>query len=426
MHTQKTSYDFSRNAELWKVDDTFLAHPGEKFHKISSPLIEATVEMWGQYMFDNVKTFPQEMLKFVDNFTRTLGIVSSKYTSVKDVCEAVLCRIDYEEPYFFLVDCLIQTSHNELLHTYRHKKTGDILNPARLETFKLELGWKFQPFYNVKMVMEQPKIVDFINKNIIPPQFGSREEALVALFSKIASIVWGDVKWLESMVEEAINSHTENLVYSEKTAHDERAHAEVTGSMDHDKLFWMAGALAVITWMKGPAALPFLTTYHQIYDQLLDIGDDGSVFPREGTGHEVIIDGCNIYTHEHLDFLPNQPADICRCCGVQTHCSKEINITALQHPTCSCGGTLDPMVVEEVYGYHNTRNCQAHRERYPIRTGFVCQRCIFVTVNQLGGHTKCGRSICPAVTCPHHLGPHARIQALTYQRTKQLTAPQRG
>lgn len=426
MSTQRTSYDFSRNKALWEVDDTFLENPRSKFDKTSSPLIEATVEMWGCYQFDQVKHFPEAMIHFVTNFVGTMGIIPSKYTNIGDVCSSILCRIDYEEPYFFLVDTLIQMSHNELTHSYRHRGTGDILNPARLETFKINREWTFKPFWDVKKVMEEPRIVEFLSHNIIPSQFKSRDEAILALFAKIGTIVWGNVSWLEGMVEEAISSHAENLIYDNRVAHDEQANADVHDALADDKLFWMAGALGLVTWLKGPNAVSFLTQYHTIYDNLLCVNDDGTVTPWPDTGDEVVVDSSTIYTHKDLEFLPNRPADTCMCCKIQTHCSKELNVTALLNPTCSCGQTLDPMVTDDPYGYHNHRNCQAYKEAHPVRTGFVCQRCIFMTVNQLGQHTKCGRTICPAVTCPHHMGPLARVQALTHQRTKQLTAPQRG
>lgn len=438
MHSQRTSYDYAKNAALWEVDDSFLSDPQAKFQKTCQPLLEATVEMWGCYQFDQVKVMPREMLEFVSNFTESLGLVPSRFSSVKNICHVILSRIDYEEPYFFLVDTLIQMSHNELTHAYRHKKTGDILNPARLETFRLERDWKFRPFWDVKAIMEEPRIINFLNNNVIPtkpnpngfgppvPLFESREEALLSLFSKIASVVWGQFGWLENMVEEALSQEMENVIYDERVTNDAHARDEVMSCLAHDKLFWMAASLGLVTWLKGPKAVRFLTEYHTVYDNLLRINDDGTLTPWPDTGDEVIIDGSIIYTHKDLECLPNRAPDICARCGVHAHCSKELNLTALMHPTCSCGGTIDPTIIEEVYGHHNSRDCQPYRNAHAIRTGFVCQRCIFVTVNQLGDHTKCGRTICPAVTCPHHMGPHARVQALTHQRTKQLTAPQRG
>lgn len=432
MNTQRVSYDISRNAKLWEVDDTFIDNPHSKFHKEHSALIEVTVEQWGMYQFDQMVKLPRELVEFVNKFTASLGIIPSQFTDATDVADAIIHRIDYEEPYFFLVDMLVNITHEEFTHTYRHRKTGDVLNPGRIEIFELNPKWDFKPYHVVRSIMEHPETVAFLNGSYVPPKFKDRDEALGALFSRISEVVWGKIGWLEDMVEQALDGHVENMVYDERRNQNEHSHGSITSAMTHDGLFWLAGALATITWLKSPAAVPFITDFHVVYDRLLCVNDNGTVSPWPESGGKVVVDGVDVYTMKQLECLPHRKPDTCACCGAAVHCTKELNITSLMHPTCSCGETLDPTDPDTVYssmsgqGKHNGRNCQEYREKYPARTGFVCQRCIFMTINKMGDHTKCGRTICPAVSCPHHMGNMARVAALTHQRTKQLTAPHRG
>jgi hypothetical protein len=419
MNQQNARHNLLNNQNLWKVDDTFIDHPHEKFHKEHSPLIEMTVEQWGCYQFDNVRRLPAEMLSFVEKLTTGLGIIPSKYSSIEDVCSSILRSVDYAEPYFFLVDTLVRITHDEFTHTYRHKKTGDVLNPGKIEIYELDPTWDFRPFHEVRKILNSREVLEFLNGSYIPPQFSSREEALESLFARISSIVWGDIRWFEETVEQALENHIEGVIYSEK----QQDCYDASHAAHDDRTFWMAAALGVITWLKGPAALPFITEYHLIYDRLLCLNDNGTVSPLDRGGGRVVVDGVDVYTLEHLECIPNRAPDTCSCCGALVHCTKDINITALLHPVCSCGGMLDPTDTD-TYSDHIGRNCQTYRQVHPPRTGFACQRCIFMTVNQMDNQAKCGRTLCPAVTCPHHMGAGARIHALTQQRTKQLTAPQ--
>lgn len=410
------------HSKLWDVDDTCLFNPESKHTKCHSAIAEFTVEQWGYYQFDNAK-IPKAMVEFVTRFVRMLGVESSKYSDIDDVCNIMVARIEWMEPYFFLCDMLINMSHNELKHTYRHRATGDILDPSKIETFQIDRTWDFKPYHAVRKILEHPDMVRFINSDYVPTNYRSREEALMALLDRISNIVWGRYNWLDDLVEEVLDQQIENLAYDHKINDDDEL-LRARRDLADDRLFWIAGTLGVMTWLKGPQALPFLVTHHIVYDQLLCLNDNGSVSPWPDTGDEVIIDGQDIYTHKQLEFLPNRRPDTCVCCGAEVHCTKMVNLTALKFPLCSCGETLDPLR-DDVYGYHDRRDCQPYRQRYPSRRGFVCQRCIFVTVNNLADYTKCGRALCPATKCPHHMGNAARVAALTKQRTNQLTAPTR-
>jgi hypothetical protein len=408
------------NRELWEVNDLFIEHPERKHEKNHNPFVEYTVSNWDGFQFDNARP-PKKMIEFVAGFMRQLNTTPSELSKVEDVCEDILHRIEYEDPYFFLVDMMVSMSRKELAHTYRNKTTGDLLDPARIETFALDRRWNFGPFWAVKHLLERPDVVGFLNGRSVPPQFASYEDAKAKLLIKISTAVWGDITWLDNIIDNILRERHDELIY--RSHFGERV---TSRTVEIDRLFWLAGALGAVTWLKGPHAIPFLVQHHMIYYELLELNDDGTVSPIEGTRDEAVVDGTAVYTLNDLDLLPNVKPDTCMGCGVSLHCTKLINVTALKHSQCSCGRPVDPMEVGDDTTYHNRHACLDYNEKHPRRTGFVCQRCIFKTINALPEPLKCGRAICPALNCPHHMGPAARLAALTHQRTKQLTAPSRG
>lgn len=214
--------ELNSHDKLWDVNDTFIDSPGMKFTKNHSPLIEATVEQWGHYQFDNAP-IPHEMETFVERFVDMLGITGSKYSSVRDVCHAILLRTEYDQPYFFLVDMPIKLVHNELMHTYRHKKTGSVLNPANVEIFALDREWDFRPYEAVKSIMEQPEIKAFREGRYLPAQFESREAAMESLLIRISNIIWGDYG-ISDFVESALCNHEEGLIYEDRCVDGDEAH----------------------------------------------------------------------------------------------------------------------------------------------------------------------------------------------------------
>jgi hypothetical protein len=423
MHTSQQPFNRAINQQLWTVDDNFIDHPGEKFERTFSPLVEATVEQWGCFQFDSA-TLPDKLYGFVERFVKMLGIPNSKFSSVPDACNQVLHRVEYEEPYFFLVDTRIQLERGEALHTYRHRKTGDFLDPSRLEIFRLERGWDYKPYLTIKNMMEHPGMRAFLERNVMPPGFKDRDAAMLALLSKMSEVVWGPFGWLQNFVSEMLSNYEECYMYDSEVVPDAHAREEFSDAIQRDFPFWMACALGLMTWCKGPDALEFLMQYHIIYDQLLYMRDDGLIVPVPGTGDEVIVEGANVYTHLNLEKTENRRADTCVRCGVHTHCTKYMNLTALTHRTCSCGLPVNPMDTgDDIHKDHNYgRDCQEYFSQHPPRQGYICQRCLFATVNNMDPDMQCGRASCPAINCPHHQGAAMRLRALTQQRTRQLTA----
>ena len=414
-----------RNAahDLWTVDDNFIDQPGLKFERQFNPLIEATVEQWGCYQFDNAKV-PHKMFAFVDRFVRMLGIPWSKFSSIENVCNELLHRIEYDEPYFFLMDMRVQLYHGETLHTYRHRATGDILDPSRVEVFKLDRSWDYKPYYAVKNMMEHPGMQAFLSGTAIPPGCKDRREAMPKVLAKISEVVWGPFGWIESLVTDMVTSYEEGEAYNSDHIKDAREREEFASALVFDYPFWVASALGVMTWLKGPEALEFLIQYHIVYDRIFDIHDDGTIGLHSGTGDEVIVEGCNVYTHRELEKIEYRRPDSCVRCGTHVHCTKYVNLTALAHKTCSCGNDINPLDSNETlqteHGFR--RSCQAYFQQHPPRYGFMCQRCLFMSVQGMTEDIQCGRVTCPATTCPNHQGAWQRMRALTQQRTRQLTA----
>jgi len=413
------------HSKLWKVNDDFLEVPEEKFTKRTSPIVEITTETWECSQFDYViqqGKLPRDLLEFVDGFVSELRISCSEFSSVRDACNEVIRRIEYSEPYFFLVDTLVQLEYDASLITYQHRVTKDILDPTRMEVFKYQPGWDFKPYKVIQNMMEHEGMRHFLRNNVIPPQFKDREAAMKHILSKMSEVVWGSFGWLENFVDEMLNDHLECFIYEDRRVKDVYDRTRVQDGLAGDYLFWLACTLGVMTWFKSPRALPFLARYHIIYSSLFDVGDNGKLIPDVKTGGEAIVDGCSIYTLADLEKLPNQAPDTCVLCGIATHCSKHVNVTALRHPLCSCGDVINPLHSGNHAYDHYSMACEAYRRVHPPRSGYVCQRCMFNAVNNLGDGFACGRAICPAVKCPHHPGQAARLRALTQQRTKQLTA----
>jgi hypothetical protein len=416
--SQYIGESLASHPQLWSVNDAWLGDPSQKLERHHNALIEYTVEQWSCYPFDNAKV-PVDMVTFAKQFLSRLRLTEPITIPVAEICEIFIHRFDYHDPYFFLVDTLIKASHNELTHTYRDRKTGDILDPSKIETFELVQDWKFGPFMHIGSL--------FRTHPLFAQNRWGEVGALQDFLKKACEVVFGDWRgFTEYFVEEAREEWKQHQIYEGERSYDPSEVASLLRNMDNEIWQWQAIGLAVAAWIKSPNAVAWLTTYHPVYDALLQIKDNGQVVPWAKTGNEAIIDGACIYTHEHLEFLQGRKPDTCACCGADVHCTKYMNLTALFNPLCSCGQMIDPLDVDRVYDSHNQRPCQPYKAQHQIRLGFVCQRCIWVAANQQPSHTKCGRTICPAVRCPHHLGPNARIQALTVQRTKQLTPSQCG
>lgn len=410
--------------DLWRVDDQFIQYPEQKLRKHSAPLIETTIEQWGCQQFETAKP-PKAMVEFVERFVRMLRIPSSGYTPVKEICQIALWQIEWNEPYFFLVDTKIQLAQdNSFKHSYLHKASGNVLDPTMIETFQLIRDWDYKPFFEVKNMIEHPGMQAFLNENRIPPGFNDRESAMRKVLSEISLRVWGQFGWVEDFVSDMMNS------YEEEQCFDARKGSQnvdsISSAIARDKLFWLSCVFGVMTWFKGPGALQFLTSHHVIYAELLDILDDeaGSIVPVPGTGGEAVVDGTNVFTHKQLELILNRAPDMCIGCGQTVHCTKRISVTALLHPICSCGDFIDPINLnpyDDGWVGHHSSACIEYEKAHPEKAGYVCQRCIFAMVNNLPPDFQCGRTMCPSTKCPHHQGASARLRALTQARTKQLS-----
>lgn len=423
MQTTVNNSSIINNPELWNIDDRLIDQPGRKFAKGGSPLIDATLEQWGCYQFDSAQT-PDSLIEFVDRLVKYLDLSHSKWVSVKDACDRVLHRIEYTEPYFFLVDTLIQLEHDENITTYRHRKTGDVMDPTRMEIFRVRPDWDFKPFKIIDGFLSDKRVEMFLRHNHIPSGFRDRNEALISIYKKMAEVIWGAYEGVEWLVEEMLENFAETTIYDSNLADDPHAREDLHSSIGRDYMFWMGCTLATMIWFKSPRALPFLVRHHVIYAELIDFDDNGRPIINPGTGAEAIIEGANVYTHLQLERIENRAPDTCSSCGTSMHCTKYVNMTALTHNKCSCGEYIDPLDTGDLAMNHfGRRDCQEYVRKYPAKHGYLCQRCMFTRINQMDPDIPCGRATCPATKCPNHQGQWARLRALTQQRTRQLTAP---
>jgi hypothetical protein len=360
----------------------------------------------------------------VEDFVARFGATPTEFSDVSGVVHYIISFLDFTEPYFLFVDMPVQVASNQLKYTYRHKKSGEVLDPIEMETFLVAPKWEFIPYKKALEVLEHP-----VTKQILRGEqvFNAAGNSLTKrdVLDKITELVWGPPGHLHAHVEDWLWRFYDELPDSLPKMTD-----DVMQSLDSyqrkDNEFWTVAVVGALLWFKSPHSLRYLTEYHPIYWSVLRWDQEGNRFTVVPySGGEAVIWNWDVYTHNHLVVEANTPPGTCESCKTTLHCTKYLNATALFHPTCSCGSPVDP---EDVSGWkhgHSTQ-CQPYDTAHPSFAAFVCQRCIQMAVFDPGNRgRKCSRMECPATQCPHHAGQAAYIAHLTNRRRMLLThAPQ--
>jgi len=408
--------NYSQN--LWKVNDTELHKPGERFMADNSPYLDSIVEQSIAGPLESAP-IPKGLVGFVEDAIRTFGVSPTKHSSAKEVLYRVMRWLDFTEFYFLLFDSAVQQNCNQLKFTYRLKEGGSVLSPESLECFNIRSSYDFPHYKGFCELMSHPSVRTVLQGGAVYNPAKSRPVDRIDILEKISKIIYGDFEGLQADVEQWIFDH-----YSSSSVLAGLTDEELL-SLDSDRQFdttyWMVATLAALVWFKSPYAIRFLSEYHPVYMKLLrwDAKQSRMVVIPE-SGGEVVVDGWNIYTRENLVVEQANPPGTCESCKQPLHCTKYINAQALFHPQCSCGSLVS---VEDAnfQGHGWNEGCSAYLRQYPPFSAFVCQRCMYMAINRMPKETtKCQRTSCPATSCPHHIGARAYAYELTKRRTMLL------
>jgi hypothetical protein len=409
---------------LWKVNDTELYKPGERFISNHSPYLESYLE--GSSGPLEGAPVPKGLVSFIEDITRAFHVIPSRYTVPQDVAARVMSFFDFTEPYYLFVDSLIQVTSNQLRYTYRVKQTGSVLKPDELECFGVARNHEFRHYQLASQLMAHPTTKEVLEGRFV--QHPERKDAITRtdILEKLCKILYGDRDFLASPIEDWVHGHFEEVRYGLQSDTRRETFDEVFDLdrlQQQDELYWEVATLGALMWFRSKFAIRFLAEYHPVYSHLLTWDPKQErvcVIPE--SGGEVIVEGWNIYTREHLTVEENKPPGTCECCKLPLHCTKYINAQALFHPICSCGA-LVPVEDTGFHGHGYEKPCTTYLKKAAPFAAFVCQKCIQVAVDRHPNpqQARCQRTSCPATQCPHHAGRNAYIAELSKRRTQLLT-----
>ena len=404
---------------LWKVNDIELSKPGERFISDKSPYLDAIIETGIAGDLQSA-SMPQGLIKYVEAAVKMFGALPSKHSSVHDVMNCVMRWLDFGEFYYLLFNSAVQHNANQFKYTYRLKKNNAVLSPSNLECFNVAYGYGFDQYRDCCEFLGHPSIQDALQGKQVTYQGKGRPITKTDILEKLCTILYGHFEGLQSEVEDWVLNHYEHGQFMIELTDEEILNLD--SEKERDTRFWLVCMVAALMWFKSRYALKFLSEFHPVYRRVLKwdgARNDVVVIPE--SGGEVVVDCWRIYTRDDLIVEETKPPGTCESCKNPLHCTKYVNAQALFHPVCSCGELVP--VEDTDFGGHGWRGeCKAYLREFAPFNAYVCQKCMYAAVNNLNPATKCQRAICPATSCPHHIGSHAHAQELTKRRTLLLTS----
>jgi hypothetical protein len=410
-HARKRKIIYDR---LWTVHDAYVNDPKERFKASGMDvLIEMNCETGYGPMGD--KSPSEDMLVFMRQMLDAFGISPHRY-EVEDAAHELLYHLDFQEPYWLLVDSAVTfIKGGNVDKCYRFKDTGRAIEPDSCEVFQVNFGWNFAPFEAAMSMLRHPLAKRVMAGEVVHNPSSGAVITKHGLLDKLVECVWGSRNAFDWIIDQLLQNRYDNEVYYRSDSPYEAEDAQINFDLDYE--FFLFSYVAGMLWLRSPQAMQYLIKIHPIYGALL-YWDAESQQPRAlpNTGNLALVTGWDVYTAEHL-LVTNAPAGSCFGCGQSLHCTKFVNINGLRGDPCTCGrGHEDPTNTET--GYHD-RNCAMLRS---MRFEFLCQKCMYD--GTYGSSTiKCGRAICPNTKCNWHMGDGARIKALTEKRKLMLTGP---
>lgn len=410
--------------QMWEVDDRLSANPSLKHRRdCRNAYLEAIYEAGCAPPMEGAP-IPEGLISFVEKkFLAKFMPPHSRFASIESVVHAIQRYLDWEEPYFFLVDMPISITEENFLHTYRVRKTGSILDPSKIETMRVNMGWKFPHYTYIYRLMEDERTKTVLSGGAVAKPDGTGMVNKEDVLDSVLKASYGNPSYANSMIESWMNNYYEDLRYDSNAASAETI-KEIEDAADTDVYFWKTVAAATFTWFKSHHGLRYLIKYHPVYYELLDWDTDQDKIVLSDHSRKCgwcVIDGWSILTAMDLDLLDSVSPGTCSVTKQELHCAELVNVPAVRGP-CACGNRRDVREVE-YYSYnreHRSDVCKLWESKNPIQTAFICYGSLYNILSELPADTKCPRHSCPNTKCSLHAGGSARISALTQQRIKML------
>lgn len=374
---------------------------------------------------------------------------------VESIVSQTLFDIDYQLPYLLFEDTGVEYVPAPTDQLFRvNKKSSQlfnsILNPELIEIYRVKMGFDFKNFFESKKLYTHPNTQRLFAEGpfVIQGADGAPLHFdLKVVNQELVKTLWAaeNTSSFSYFCEEIRDRLCDDIEYDYKKkdqyldALEQRVLADNHENiLDYVKFV----ILLTISWLKSPMAVRYLVDCHAIYNHLLYEGDDGRIKVHAESGGFVVmlskVDNClgyssvtdiEFFTKEDLDIIP-ATVGTCRSCGDSFHCSKYVNISAMENPTCYCGEKVNPLseVGYDPYGHdsvHTRRECQDFFTLHKPVFGHYCQRCLYKIASKLHSEVPCYRTRCPKVNCRHHQGMVAHMDALKAGRINLLGSGER-
>ena len=432
---------------LWEVEDQKASlGQGLRFNRSRDVLSEATIEAWGQGVFESIsQSHLKELERYVSDFLSFLHCPQFKSFDTMDMIRIMFAYLDYHDMYFCFFDMPVQMVMDQHEYTYIHKTTGETLNPEHTEVFQVVRGWDFAPFKEFKRRISHPSVQAYGKGERVMHGKEQRPINREDILRILCEPVYGTYDENSSQSRQSgIKEYVEDQIdgYLSEQSFDQMNDLEAVTTLKDVRLAiietTVAAGIAVAAWIKSPMAVPFLSQWHPVYYHILGWDNDtNKAYIEKNTGGEAIVTGWDVYTLKSVTKVESMPAGSCRSCTLPLHCTHIINANALIYKRCSCGKTVHPEDLElrlhsvsgGVYGGSAPDEaCIPYRKAHPSMPSFVCYRCaekhlLFETAMQAPTQYKCSRTVCPNTGCAHHWGEATRRHVLNQRRIRMLPAP---
>jgi hypothetical protein len=288
-----------------------------------------------------------------------------------------------------------------------------------VEVFKANENHVYRQYEDVRGFLGLPQVEAVLRGEWVDhPKSPGNAYTKTDVIRHISRLLWGSEMFVEHWREEWRYAYYEDC--ETPVGISSEAKSRLIAS---EALFWDVAMIATLTWIRSPHALPFLIQYHPIYYAVFDYNaDNNTVKVVPGSGGVAFAVGWSVYTLAEIEVERGVEGGSCVGCKQPLHCTKLIHVRATTQPVCYCG-TERAIDVSEAYMIrHKTIQCDRYNKDFPDhnRAEYVCIRCLFNRMNKLHEETRCGRTLCPAVKCPHHMGQQAYLRAITHRKTMLL------
>lgn len=417
---------------LWQVEDDLANDQTMRFQRGQSVITELIYENGAEPLLSGVR-IPKGLTLFLEKvFLPPLGLTGTKWSPVEKILKASFHYLDWEEPYFFLVDMPISLDQDCYKYTYRVKRNGTILDPSQIETFSVQRAWNFPHYARVHQIVTDHRTTAVCRGDRVWSDRLQKHVTRNDILEMICNAVYGSLENLVYQVENWMEQYFVDATYDQRN-HGPDVMQELSDARENDFELWMAVSLGMFTWLKSPHGLKFLTQFHPFYYELLDWDEDKQkVVIRSDSGGWAVASCWSIYTARDVERLQVEPGTCC-VAQVPLHCTKRVNSKAIM-TKCHCGKPRR-FDTEEYWldrdREHLSSLCQKWEEENPPHMVFVSYGALNNILSGVAASTPktCPRTSCPKKTCVFHAAPHLsdaqtkylRIRELTEQRTMMLT-----